>query len=98
MTKFRDEFKIVEYPTKAIYKKKENGLYEIIIEDYIFESPEGERYTGKQRLLSYLNVNKDEGVIFIENLNDLSQFKPIVADDEHKTIFEIIIPEVKNGE
>lgn len=99
MTKLKDEYEIIEQPTQVVYKKKENGLYEVTIKDYIVETPTGERYIG---MLQYpncsFNADKDEGVILLEYYDDLKQLKPIMVEGENKAIFSLIIPEVKDGE
>ena len=98
MVELIDGYKLDGLPTQAVYKKKENGLYEITIENYIVEAPTGERYVGILQFPNCsFNADKDEGVILLDN-DDLKQFKPIVAEDEDKTIFNLIIPEVKDGE
>lgn len=99
MNELKGEYEIVGQPTQCVYKKKENGLYEITFKNYIFESPTGERYTGMLQCSNCsFKADKDEGVILLENYNDLKQFKPIATEDEDKTIFDLIISEVKDGE
>lgn len=98
MVKLKGGYKVDGQPTQVVYKKKENGLYEITIKDYIVETPTGERYTGMLQFPNCsFNADKDEGVILLDN-DDLKQFEPIVAEDEDKTIFNLIIPEVKDRE
>lgn len=98
MVELKGGYRLDGLPTQAVYKKKENGLYEVTIKDYIVETPTGERYTGMIKFPNCsFNADKDEGVILLDN-DDLKQFKPIVAEDEDKTIFNLIIPEVKDGE
>lgn len=98
MVELIDGYKLDGLPTQAVYKKKENGLYEITIENCIVEAPTGERYVGILQFPNCsFNADKDEGVILLDN-DDLKQFKPIVAEDEDKTIFNLIIPEIKDGE
>lgn len=98
MVELKGGYRLDGLPTQAAYKKKENGLYEVIIKDYIVETPTGERYTGMLKFPNCsFNADKDEGVILLDN-DDLKQFKPIVIEDEDKTIFNLIIPEVKDGE
>lgn len=98
MVELNGGYKLDGLPTQAVYKKKKNGLYEVTIKDYIIETPTGERYTGMLKFPNCsFNADKDEGVILLDN-DDLKQFKPIVAEDEDETIFDLIIPEVKDGE
>ena len=98
MVELNGGYKLDGLPTQAVYKKKKNGLYEITIKDYIVETPTGERYTGMLKFPNCsFNADKDKGVILLDN-DDLKQFKPIVAEDEDETIFDLIIPEVKDGE
>ena len=98
MVELKGGYKLDGLPTQAVYKKKENGLYEITIKNYIIETPIGERYTGMLKFPNCsFNSDKDEGVILLDN-DDLKQFKPIVVEDEDETIFDLIIPEFKDGE
>lgn len=98
MVELKGGYKLNGLPTQAIYKKKKNGLYEVTIKDYIVETPTGERYTGMLKFPNCsFNADKDEVVILLDD-GDLKQFKPIVAEDEDEMIFDLIIPEVKDGE
>lgn len=98
MVELKGGYKLDGLPTQAVYKKKENGLYEVTIKNYIVKTPTGERYAGMLKFPNCsFNADKDEGVILLDN-DDLKQFKPIVVEDEDKTIFNLIIPEVKDGE
>lgn len=99
MIELKYGYNIEGQPTQARYKKKKNGLYEVNIEPYIVVTPTGEKYSAMLRFPNCsFNADKDEGVILLDN-NDLKQFNPIVSeDDEEKTIFDLIIPDIKDGE
>ena len=68
-----NEFKVEGIPTMLKYKKQQNGLYEVTIGDYDFISPTGDKQIGTVRFTDCaLNLDKDEGVICLENI-DLSE-------------------------
>lgn len=70
------EYKIVGMPTRIVYKKKDNGLYEATVENYIIETPTGERYTAKLQIPNCsFNAEMDEGIILLDDLDyiDLKQ-------------------------
>lgn len=93
--KLKNGYDIQGRPTLATYHRNECGLYTVDIYGYSVTKSDGQKYEAILRLPNAsLSRSDDEGVIEL-NRDDSLFFD---ADQSANTIWEIIIPTIKESE
>lgn len=93
--KFKNGYSIEGSPTRMSYKKNENGLFTVSIEDYKVVSKDGNVFTGRLEFPNVsLGMGDDEGVILINNTDvDINILSQLCDTKDDKTLFTLIIPD-----
>ena len=81
-------------PQRAEYKRNDNGLYTIEIKNYIVTTPDGQKYEAILRFPNAkLPFSEPEGVIDF-NETDIQYYA--AKDESNNTIWEFVIPDIKD--
>lgn len=93
--KFKNGSSIKGVPARISYKRKENGLFFVSIEDYEVVSPDGNVYTGRLEFPNVsLGMDNDEGVILVDRTSvDINTLSQMCDTKNDKTLFTLIIPD-----
>ena len=92
---FKNGSSIKGIPSRVSYKRKENGLFFVSIEDYDIVAPDGNVYTGRLEFPNVsLGIDNDEGVILVDKASlDINALSQMCDTKNDKTLFTLIIPD-----
>ena len=85
-----DRLKVENKPEKAFYKKQENGLYELIFENYVVRTSSGKLRTVVLKIPNVrLLVDDDSGIISLDQFRiDFN-----LPDSNGDVLYQLIIPD-----
>lgn len=94
-----DRVEVENIPKIASYKKQENGLYDVTVENYILKDASGRLMNTTLKISNLkLNVNDDCGIISLPKSSLLDEDVLVDYKTEQDCLFEILIPEESEGE